>query len=269
MKKSIIKRRKRVVPAMQEHVHANQQHPAFGAGGNPAETPYFENEESHNHQIPQAAAQDMNTDTHPHDQYETPPIDFTGYQIDRPRHASTQPQQRPSPPPNSNDHPSFIPQSEPPHNRLSPFQSSAHTRKRSYSNTETDNPATSPPPSENGGRSNRLSSISSILNPTQQQRREDVPIDPSLSLLGQQALRQSLSHPSPQQQQYHQFPPQQQPQQQQQQMGGEGSKPERPSHIDHAEWIAQRKALLRREAEYMREALRAKEREIEELDGEG
>ncbi|KAI4132986.1 MAG: hypothetical protein LQ338_000454 [Usnochroma carphineum] len=254
MKKSIIKRRKRVVPAMQEHVHSNQQPPSFGAG-DPSEPQYFENEDVQNQLSPQGV-RDMNTDGHNQEQfvehqpeYETPPIDFTGYQINQSRHPSTQSQQQRPSPSHAHEQPYTEPQ-----NRLSPFQSS-HARKRSYSNTEQDNAPTSPPPSESG-RANRLSSISSILNPTQQ-RREEMPIDPSLSLLGQQALRQSQTT----QQSHQQLPPPQ--------TSNDQQKPRRPSNVDPGEWILQRKAKLRQEAEQMREALRAKEREIEELDGEG
>ncbi|KAL8831159.1 MAG: hypothetical protein Q9170_005419 [Blastenia crenularia] len=252
MKKSIIKRRKRVVPAMQENMHGNQHYPSFGHG-NPSEQAQFENGDGHSHQSPQPPRNgSISVEGHPQEpyldqqpQYEAPPIDFTGYQIDRQRQSSAQSQQHPSP---SNLHDqSFGSQSENP-SRLSPFQSS-HTRKRSYSNTEHDETASLPP--ENG-RANRLSSISSILNPTQ--RREELPIDPSLSLLGQQALRQSQQHQT--QQQQLPLPP-----------GDE--KPQRPGNIDTGEWLAMRKAKLRQEAEQMREMLRAKERELEELDGEG
>ena len=252
MKKSIIKRRKRVVPAMQEHMHHNHQHPSFSIG-NPAEPQQFESGDGQNHQSPRPARNgSLSTESldreqyiDPQPQYEAPPIDFTGYQLDRQRQFSSQSQQQNSP---ANPHEqSFTSQSEH-HGRLSPFQSS-HTRKRSYSNAEHDDAVSSPP--ENG-RANRLSSISSILNPTQ--RREEMPIDPSLHLLGQQALRQSQS--------------QQQPPHHSTAAANE-DKPKRPSNVDSGEWLAQRKAKLRQEAEQMREMLRAKEREIEELDGEG
>lgn len=237
---------------MQEHTHNNQQLPSFDAS-NPTEARYFENEDVQNNQSPQPA-RDMNIEGQSQDQYmdhqpqyETPPIDFTGYQINRERHASTQPQQRPSSP-NAHEQSFNIPQPES-QNRLSPFQSS-HNRKRSYSNTERDEANS---PSLEHARANRLSSISSILNPTQQ-RREDMPIDPSLSLLGQQALRQSQTPQQP----HPQLPP-----------SSSDQKAHRPSNVDAGEWIAQRKAKLRQEMEQMRELLRAKERELEELDGEG
>ncbi|KAI4177594.1 MAG: hypothetical protein LQ348_005796 [Seirophora lacunosa] len=260
MKKSIIKRRKRVVPAMQENIHGGQQHPSFSAGNQP-EAQYFETEDGHNHRRSPQAAQDANADAHAQEQYmdhqppyEAPPIDFTGYQINPQRQASTHSQHRSSTPSAQEQPPA--PQPEPQH-RLSPFQSS-RARKRSYSNAENDNAASPPPENE---RANRLSSISSILNPTQQ-RRDDMPIDPSLSLLGQQALRQSQSS---QQQQQQQLPPPAPPPP----PPSSSSSDQKPSNMDGAESNAQRKGRLRQEAEQLREMLKAKEREIEELDGEG
>lgn len=253
MKKSTIKRRKRVVPAMQEPMHNNQQHPSFGPG-NGSEPPQYENGDGQNHQSPQAARDgSMSVEGRSREQYmdqqsqyEAPPIDFTGYQIERQRQFSTQSQQRNSPP---NPHEQVFGSQPENHGRLSPFQSS-HTRKRSYSNTDQDD---SVAPLYENGRANRLSSISWILNPTQ--RRDDMPIDPSLSLLGQQALRQSQTA-------QHQ-PPQQPP------PSPSDERPRRPSNVDADEWLAQRKAKLRQEADEIKEMLRAKEREIEELDGEG
>ncbi|KAL8939285.1 MAG: hypothetical protein Q9211_002810 [Gyalolechia sp. 1 TL-2023] len=253
MKKSTIKRRKRVVPAVQEHVHNDQQHPSF-TSGNGSEPPQYENGDGQNHQSPHATRDgSMSVEGHSREQYmdhqpqyEAPPIDFTGYQIERQRQFSTQSQQRNSPP---NPHEQVFGSQAENHGRLSPFQSS-HTRKRSHSNTDQDDSIA--PPYENG-RANRLSSISSILNPTQ--RRDEVPIDPSLSLLGQQALRQSKTA-------QHQ-PPQQPPP-----PPGEEN-PRRPSNVDAAEWLTQRKARLRQEIDQIKQMLRGKEREIDELDGEG
>lgn len=252
MKKSIIKRRKRVVPAVQDPGHLNQQHPSYSVA-DPSAPQDYSDENSHNSQRSPPARQngltnaddqgrEQYTDTQP--QYD-PPIDFTGYQIGRERQASAQSQHH-HPPPNFPDQ-SFTSQGEQ-QNRLSPF-SSSNIRKRSYSNAERDEPT---PPTPDSARANRLSSISSILNPAQ--RREDMPIDPTLSILGQQALQQSQAP----QQSHQQLPP-----------SSTDQKPRRPSNVDAGEWLAQRKARLRQEADQMRELLRAKERELEELDGEG
>ncbi|KAL8726595.1 MAG: hypothetical protein Q9166_006630 [cf. Caloplaca sp. 2 TL-2023] len=253
MKKSIIKRRKRVVPALPDQVHHSQHNPSFEMA-NPSDSQSPSNGHAQNPQRSPTAIQDESVAgngqsreqyMNHHPQFEPPPIDFTGYQIDRQRQASTQSQQH-LPPPNFYDQSST---SQPDNqNRLSPFPSS-NARKRSYSNTDPDEPTPLIPDS---APANRLSSISSILNPTQ--HREDMPIDPSLSILGQQALRQSQIPREPPQQ--HQEPPSDQ-------------RPHRPGNVDANELLAQRKSKLRQEADEMRAMLRAKERELEELDGEG
>ncbi|KAL8699289.1 MAG: hypothetical protein Q9224_001477 [Gallowayella concinna] len=253
MKKSIIKRRKRVVPAMPDQVHNNQQHPSFEIT-NPSASQSPSNGHLHDVQTTanttkngsiggEGPFRDQHMDQQP--QFDPPPIDFTGYQIDRQRQASTPSQHLP--PPSFYDQSSTSqPESQ---NRLSPFPSSK-IRKRSHSNAEHDEPA---PPTPDSARANRLSSISSILNPTQ--RQENVPIDPSLSVLGQQASRQSQVVPR-ESQQDHQEP-------------SSDQTPRRQSQIDASQQLAQRKAKLRQEADEMRAMLRAKERELEELDGEG
>ena len=179
-------------------------------------------------------------------QYDPPPIDFTGYQIDPQRQASSQSQQHRAPP---NFYDQLSTSQRDTQNHLSPFPSSTG-RKRSYSNTNHDEP---PPPAPENARANRLSSISSILNPTQ--NREDMPIDPSLSLLGQQALRQSQISREPYQQHQQENP-------------GEQNL-HRSSNVDAVARITPRKAKLRQEMDEIRAMLRAKERELEELDGEG
>ncbi len=82
-----------------------------------------------------------------------------------------------------------------------------------------------------------------------------MPIDPSLSLLGQQALRQSQISREPYQQHQQETP-------------GEQNL-HRSSNVDAVARIAPRKAKLRQEMDEIRAMLRAKERELEELDGEG
>ncbi|KAI4230820.1 MAG: hypothetical protein L6R40_007930 [Gallowayella cf. fulva] len=178
-------------------------------------------------------------------QYDPPPIDFTGYQIDRQMQVSTHSQQHLAPPTFHDQSSTSQPESQ---NRHISFQSSI-TRKRSHSNTDPDEPT---PPTPDSARPNRLSSISSILNPTQ--RQDEMPIDPSLSVLGQQALRQSQI-------------PRESHHKQQEPLRDQRSR--KPSNLEASEQLAQRKARLRQEAEEMRTMLRAKERELEELDGEG
>ncbi|KAL8953428.1 MAG: hypothetical protein Q9222_000741 [Ikaeria aurantiellina] len=251
MKKSIIKRRKRVVPAMPDQVHVHQQHSPLG-GNAPVDIHNPSNGDSQDHRGSREPTNDTGHfreqyRTH-HPQYEPPPIDFTGYQLDRQRQASVQSQHQPPPTPLAQEESSTSHHATSAH--PTPFQNS-NARKRSYSNTERDDPNL---PSPESARANRLSSISSILNPTQ--RREDSIIDPSLSALGQQALRQAQSSQASQQEQ----PPQN---------ANGDHKSSRPSDVDADEWLAQRKARLRHEADQMREMLWAKERELEEIDGEG
>lgn len=270
MKKSIIKRRKRVVPAMQEQPPGGQHITSFPVS-QPLDQQYSEmlhqessdelvrNQDSH-----QSHPQDLEahgpTDLHlhrhnqqldhQHHPYSPPPIgvDFTNYQFDSHRRPSEQQQ----PPPNPHDTTLRHSPADPSHGlgSLGP----SHSRKRSFSTIDRDHPSPSTPDS---ARANRLSSISSILNP-QSHGADDVPIDPSLSGLPPQQQRHSVhaltstSHP--------QLPPPQ-PEMRSRSVG----------NGDPGGWMDQetRKARLRREAEEMREALRRKEREIEDLDGEG
>lgn len=266
MKKSIIKRRKRVVPATQEQessVHLT----AFRVSTSP-NSHYSENMDLRHHGQDSPSA-DLNGSGHheyrqhmDHQQhhYDPPPIgvDFTGYQIDQPHHAHF-------PLPGIRDPSVRHPSSPESQRTLSPFIPPA-SRKRSFSDAQLEKQSSSPSES---GRTNRLSSISSILNPTRRQPADDMPIDPSLSGIGQLPPRQSsqLPHIPPQHQQPHSIPPQHQ----------------QPHSIpsenrgDHGGWDRrERKARLRREAEQLREVLKAnerelkaKERELEELGGEG
>ena len=256
MKKSIIKRRKRVVPATQEQ-ESNVHLTAFRVSTSP-NSHYSESMDLRHHGQDSPSA-DLNGSGHheyrqhmDHQQhhYDPPPIgvDFTGYQIDQPHHAHF-------PLPGIRDPSVRHPSSPESQRTLSPFIPPA-SRKRSFSDAQLEKPSSSPSES---GRTNRLSSISSILNPTRRQPADDMPIDPSLSGIGQLPPRQSsqLPHIPPQHQQPHPIPSE-----------NRGD----PGGWDRRE----RKARLRREAEQLREILKAnerelkaKERELEELGGEG
>lgn len=218
----------------------------------------------HPHDSPSAdfnesANLDVRAHNHPrdpqHNQYEPPPIgvDFTGYQIDpRQRPSSRGPQHQPHfPLPSIRDPSARNPSSPDSQRTLSPFPGSA-SRKRSFSDAQLEKPI---PPANESGRTNRLSSISSILNPTRRVPADDVPIDPSLSGIGQQPRRQSQLPLI----QHHQLPPP--PPEIRLRNVAEGD----PDGWDRIE----RKARLRREVEQIRETLKAKEREIEELGGDG
>jgi len=188
---------------------------------------------------------------HPQQTYHPPPIDFTGYQGNRPQsqpqfNRSQQEQHRASSPIRS----ASI--------RLSPAQSQSpyssvslnHNRKRSFSAAEGER---TPEPHTDLSKSNRLSSISSILNPTRQTASEEVPIDPSLSTLGYDQHHQQRYH--------YQLPPPNSP------SPGIRLPPVANDDPGGKERL-ERRAQLRREAEEMRELLRAKEMELAELGGE-
>ncbi len=261
MKKSIIKRRKRVVPAAQDQSPNSSHLASFSVSISP-DPQHSENRDLRNEQQtpPSTNSNDsINLDLRLRNQETDHPIpwepaplgvDFTGYQIDLQRRPLSHPlqDQQHLPLPGPHDPSTIISPSES-QSTLSPFPPS-NSRKRSFSISERDNP--SPPIPENM-RSNRLNSISSLLNPPQQATTDDMPIDPSLTGIGQQNNRQfQLPQPQPYQ---HPRPPDM-----------------RSMSVGNGEpndWAAQRKARLRLEAEEMREMLRAKERELEELDGEG
>lgn len=258
MKKSIIKRRKRVVPAMQDQPTGSQDVTSFPASQAPDqqynESPqqgqledHPENQDPHTLETNQQPSSDhYHHDPHSHPQplYSPPAIgvDFTGYQLDPHRRPSNQQQPHTTIHDPSPSDPSFT---------LGPL-GPPHTRKRSFSTTDRDHPSPSTPDS---ARANRLNSISSLLNPQSQGTPDDMPIDPSLSSLVPQQRHSvhtiiSASHP--------QLPPPQ-PEMRSRSVG----------NGDPGGWGGKEalRARLRREAEEMREALRRKEREIEELDG--
>ena len=269
MKKSIIKRRKRVVPATQEQSPKISNQTAFPSATSP-DSNYQENV---SHALPDMQVQRNNSSSETfqsepvdlnlrfrnqkyehHHHFEPPPIgvDFTGYQLEQTRRAS-QPQR--SPLPSIQDPPPTSAPETPYHTPLGSLPP-AHARKRSFSKTDSDNmPSPSTPDPAN--RSNRLSSISSILNP-QQQSGDDMAIDPTLSGLNQQH-RHSIA--TPHHQMHHPQLPLPHPEMRSRSVG----------NGDPGGWgeRMERKARLRREADEMKEMLRAKEREIEALDGEG
>ena len=303
MKKSVIKRRKRVVPANNEPESNQARLNSFPVSPsatppmvNPAEFPgnsrihhpgtndhspldvrqnphHFEGAEMHSRQRMgpyhplDLEIRRRDRETERGHQYEPRPIgvDFTGYELDqrhdqvRGRQPSSQahPQQRiPSQqrqlPPLSAIHDSSLHLSDAdPHSRLSPIPTSS-TRKRSHSNASRS--SRDPSPSRPGGA--RLSSISSILNhPQQSSAMQELPIDPNLSTLP--AHLQQHRHPTP----LSQGETFSQPSTQQSQLPRHSTSSD-PGNYD----VQQKKERMRREAEAMREALVAKERELAELE---
>ncbi|KAF9894676.1 putative electron transfer flavoprotein subunit [Aspergillus nanangensis] len=264
MKKTIIKRRKRVVPALREHSPTGATHSSNGSSTSPEASPaslahghddhyrYYNTEHmDHYHH--------MSADRiSPHAQrpyaYAPPPVDFTNFSsaaVSLPHH--------PAPPrllaperinaPSHSPVPQFGPRS------LSP--NPPNPKKRTLAETASSAEAVSVPttlesgsnqlppimPPMNSSQTTRLSSISSILNPNTRHHSESR-LDPSLAAMSRQ--------PQPQPQPSHQVgiaPP---------------SQP-LPGVTELDGFRDDRRAKLQREAEEMREMLRAKERELAEL----
>lgn len=192
--------------------------------------------------------------------YDPPPIgvDFTGYQLDQRqdqrRRPSSHPQQSLPSLSKMHDTSSMHRPSDPgSYPRLSPLPGPS-SRKRSHSNTDQDNPSPSTPES---GSAKRLSSISSILNHPHSAT-DDMAIDPNLSSIGQQQQPPLHRHSLPEAQpQRYQLPP-----------PNNGLRQSTSS--DPGGWeLKEKRAKLRMDVEQMRLELRAKERELEELGGDG
>lgn len=262
MKKSVIKRRKRVIPAAHEHSSGQSQIAKLPRSISPDSQhadmpkPKVVRDQAENVNPDgsvklgfRARGSDENLSNH-HRDYQPPPIDFTGYQVERSRrHVDYEPEQHRISPNTFHADLRNVPSTEPP---VSVSKTPPrNTRKRSISVAEGD--VTREHHSENA-RLNRLSSISSILNPAQQSDEENVPIDPSLTAIDHdyyhlQPHLESQLHPTL--------------------ASPEGRS--RPVAVDDPggqEKLA-RRAQLQREAEEMREMLKAKERELAELSGEG
>ncbi|MCJ1250329.1 putative electron transfer flavoprotein subunit [Trapelia coarctata] len=290
MKKSTIKRRKRVVPALQDQPAPDRSSPQHLANSvSPDASPATSSDQPfHSHSDRSAngsydPSMNMNLGLRPREQssdrqFEPLPIDLTGFHLAR-RPATMSPDiqyqhQSQNQIPGSGGGggfaagPSYSPPVPiPPIQLSSGFLSDTNpNRKRSFSVVEgLENPSES-------ARGNRLSSISSILNPEQQQRgsTEDGALDPNFH-------RRNVSQGSIFQAQQGQAPQSQLYQSRQGQGGvsamdyedsgsaGSGSGSSSLAHLEKST----RKAQLRREAEAMRAMLEAKERELQELDGEG
>ncbi|KAL4794516.1 hypothetical protein BDV19DRAFT_379437 [Aspergillus venezuelensis] len=254
MKKTIIKRRKRVVPALREHSPTAATHSSHGSSASPeASSPatlahsqdgsyrYYSSEPAdHYHRISPAAQRPFG--------FAPPPVDFTGFNagpVSLPHH----------PPPPRLLEPGH-PTSQYGRRSISP-SSSVNSRKRPLAETGPTSDATSIPTTLEAGSNQlppivssanppppaRLSSISTILN--QAHTRDEARLDPSLAAMGrQQHPQQHPQQPSP--------------------LGAQHSQA-LPGVSDLEGLREDRRAKLQREAEEMRELLRAKERELAEL----
>ncbi|KAL4947394.1 hypothetical protein BDW69DRAFT_117654 [Aspergillus filifer] len=250
MKKTIIKRRKRVVPALREHSPTAATHSSHGSSASPeASSPatlahsqdgsyrYYSSEPTdHYHRISPAAQRPFG--------FAPPPVDFTGFNagpVSLPHH----------PPPPRLLEPGH-PTSQYGRRSISP-SSSVNSRKRPLAETRPTSDATSIPTTLEAGSNQlppivssanppppaRLSSISTILN--QAHTRDEARLDPSLAAMSRQ------QHP-----------------QQPSSLGAQHSQA-LPGVSDLDGLREDRRAKLQREAEEMRELLRAKERELAEL----
>jgi GATA-binding protein len=225
MKKSIIKRRKRVVPALRDQSPSSAQRSPPASSNSPEGSPILDDqnpddqmegtqsEDSANRRLPYPPKSSQNH--HP------PPIDFTGFNAF---------------PLRQNQHPPSETMSI---SNPSPIQRPASLSPNPFSTT----PAKRPSPIDESygddsesSRLNRLNSISSLLNPhalqTYQKEHQlpitadDMRLDPSLLALSRQQQQASIE--------------------------AEARKVER-------------RTQLQRETDKMREALRIKERELAEL----
>ncbi|PGH26929.1 hypothetical protein AJ80_01310 [Polytolypa hystricis UAMH7299] len=286
MKKSVIKRRKRVVPALRDHSPSALS--SNGSSASPEAVPATltpSQESQHRYNGEQASGgQHLYTPVH---RYAPPPADFTSYGSN----LLSLPHHPPPPPPRS------IRETEPVPNANNTINSGTgglsapilshltNPKKRSISETDPTSPSDMPHhsthlapinPSSASSAANpgRLSSISSLLNhpdaPPTSTDESQSRLDPSLS----SSINPPLSQPHP-----HQAPPPQQP-----------ARPFSPTNLSSSAspapppaavpvgggrtttttspsdpYRAERRAQLQRERENLREALIAKERELAAL----
>jgi GATA-binding protein len=262
MKKSVIKRRKRVVPAPQ-----GTQASGFDVNNHPTGSPESDSASSsspsHNQRGTVNADGSINLGFRPRyeprilpapvaapqleSQQQLPSISPAGHGSNQSNHnqdSSSLNNDNKLPPMASYPSPSPRPPSLPPNSFLSP------NRKRSFTVADSE-----PAPSNSDSNSKRLSSIKSILNPSQQSGENNESLDPSLRLGRSLDMRYGRP-PSPSN--FGQV------------ARGTWESTSRPSSArdpgsDSERVKAEKRAALQREAERMREALRAKERELAEL----
>ncbi|KAL1959181.1 hypothetical protein VTO42DRAFT_2686 [Malbranchea cinnamomea] len=274
MKKSIIKRRKRVVPALRD------QSPTTGSANESSTSPevmsaslVHPSDDQHRYGQTQGYSAGANGHVSPHlyppgrSGAAPPPVDFTNYNsnaISLPHHPAPPQQHQHSPfdsarairhePLSGGARPLTLTNqpSNPKKRSLPDSESAGVSEHRSDIPTSAHLPPINPPGTTSTSNSGRLSSISSLLNHTDRPH-EDSHIDPALT-----------SHNSVTQQHQHQLPTRSYSP-----SGLSSSASPTPAlanpHVDPEQLKAERRAQLQREAENMREALRAKERELAEL----
>ncbi|PGH01863.1 hypothetical protein AJ79_07800 [Helicocarpus griseus UAMH5409] len=260
MKKSIIKRRKRVVPAMREHSPTGATQSSNGSAS-PEASPaglvhnqdgqrQFQNtEQANGHSTPHGRP------LYPQGYHAPPPADFTGY--------TSNPVSLPHHPPPQRLYDSNNTNASNGTGQVPLMSRGSNPKKRTISESSMDDSSSSHIPTQlppinpqnaaSAANPGRLSSISSLLNHPGEAR-DDSRVDPALSSLP--------SRPHQQQQQ--------QPPRSPSRLSSSAS-PAPPTHppapaSEHGDTRAERRAQLQREAENMRELLRAKERELAALE---
>lgn len=250
MKKGIIKRRKRVVPAMRDQSPTAATHSSNGSSASPEASPsavgHIHDDHGYTGSEP-GELQSMMGRVSPQGMqrpysFAPPPVDFTGYNsgiVSLPHH--------PPPPrllePERVDVPRHSPGSGSPFGRRSISPSMSNPKKRTLAETASSAEALSVPTTLESG-SNQLPPIMSASNPSPPGRLSSI-----TSLLNHADARDEGR-------QQPQGPPAPQPQPQPQPL---------PSMTELDGMKVDRRAQLQREAENMREALRAKERELAAL----
>ncbi|ODH49856.1 hypothetical protein GX48_04085 [Paracoccidioides brasiliensis] len=255
MKKSIIKRRKRVVPAMREQSPAGATQSSNGSAS-PETSPanlahnYDNQRKFHNVEQPNGHQSRYGAPLYPQAYRAPPPADFTGYTsnpISLPHHH--RPPQRP-------------------YDTETTTTTNAKKRPISESSVEDSQPTDhsthlapiNPQIASSAAHRSRLSSISSLLNHPGDARRE-ARVDPALSLTPPLPQQPQQAHTSPRSPTRLSPPASPVLPPVVTTPGGNGS-----GAMEHADSRAERRAQLQREAEDMREALRAKERELASLE---
>ena len=241
MKKSIIKRRKRVVPALREHSPTGPAHSSNDSSASPEASPAALSREDYRYMSHEPSTRGMSPqDVHRPYSFAPPPVDFTGYGsgLSLPHH--------PPPPRLLEPERMGVPGSQYARRSISPNPSSS--KKRTLAETASSAEALAVPTTLESGSNQlppimsaanppppgRLSSISSLLNHAD--KHDEPRVDPSLATLNRQ------HHPT----------------------SATGHQP-LPGVTELDGFKPDRRAQLQREAEQMREALRAKERELAEM----
>lgn len=273
MKKTIIKRRKRVVPALRDHSPTGATNSSNGSSASPEASPaglaHGQDDHHHyrylsaepvDHYPPMSAGKSTPPSASRPFAFAPPPVDFTGYgssMVSLPHHPPPPPRllepNRIGRSPSQFDHREASPNPNPKKRTLAETASSAESAVIPATLESGSNQLPPIMPSVNPSPPARLSSISSILNHTDR-RPEDLSRQQQQQ---QQPPQHTVSQPHP----HHAPPPQAAPL----------AHPPPPSQqplpgVNELDgYMSGRRAKLQREAEEMREALRAKERELAEF----